>query len=221
MPYHNRARSRRKTTYRRRNVGTRYNFTYGNVVDKVIKDVAKLKGLINTEFKQKDTTATATVDNVADIILLNGLAKGDDFDDRDGRVVRIKSIQVSLLYEINASASLTHVRVMLVLDKQPNEITMVITDLLDSSGLQTFRNLDQRKRFWIIWNQVVTMSITGMQGGTLNFYKKFNLKTIYDDSDAGTIADISTNAIYLVLLSNEPTNLPTIVRSTRIRYIDN
>ncbi len=219
-------RGRSRGGYRRANYMNKGNFrqtqfTYGQVVDKLTGDVSKLMGLINTEFKQKDLTATQTINNVAKITLLNGLAKGDDFDDKDGRVVRIKSIQVSLIYEMSTVASFTQMRIMVVLDKQPNETTMVINDLLDSSALQSFRNLDGRKRFVILRNEVVSMSITGTQGGVFEFYKKFNLKTIYDDSDVGDIADITTNAIYLVLLSNEPTNLPTVIRSTRVRYIDN
>jgi len=218
----NGGKSWKRNRYMNSNGGYRgSNFSYGQVLDKMTGDVTRLMGLLNTEFKQKDVTASGTVDNVADIILLNGLAKGDDFDTRDGRVVRVKSIQVALLYELSASATFTQLRIMVVLDKQPNEVTMVILDLLDSSALQSFRNLDNRKRFVILRNEVVNMSISGAQGGYWEYYKKFNLKTVYDDSDAGTIVDISTNAIYLVLLSNEPTNLPTVVRSTRVRYIDN
>ncbi len=197
------------------------NFSYGQVLDKMTGDVTRLMGLLNTEFKQKDITASQTINNVAKITLLNGLSKGDDFDDRDGRVVRVKSIQISLIYEMSTVATFTQMRIMVVLDKQPNEMTLVINDLLDSSALQSFRNLDNRKRFVILRNEIVSMSISGAQGGYFEYYKKFNLKTIYDDSDVGDIADISTNAIYLILLSNEPTNLPTVIRSTRVRYIDN
>ncbi len=205
----------------RRNYNNRYNFTYGNVLDKVITDVAKLKGLVNTEFKQSDATVTGVVSSTAGFVLLNGMVKGDDFDTRDGRQIRVKSVQLSIRYVMSSSATFSQMRCIIFIDKQPNEITPVVLDLLDSAAMQAFRNLDQRKRFVILYNNVVSMSINGMRGGMIDYYKRLDMKTVFDDSDAGDITDISTNAIWLMLISTEATNTVTISRSTRIRYIDN
>ncbi len=226
MAYRGRSQYNKRRTSRRKPKpriypNNRYNFTYGNVLDKMVGDVARLKGLINTEFKQADTTATGVVGTTASILLINGLAKGDDFDTRDGRQVRMKSAQIAITYKMSQSATFSQIRCMVVIDKQPNEILLVITDLLDSQAMQTFRNLDQRKRFVILKDEVVSMSIDGEQGGIIKWYKRMDMKSIYDDSDAGDITDISTNALYLILFSTEATNTVTISRSTRVRYIDN
>jgi hypothetical protein len=48
-----------------------------------------------------------------------------------------------------------------------------------------------------------------------------DLKTTYDDSNAGTVADIISNGLFIFQLSNEATNTPTVNHNIRIRFIDN
>ncbi len=218
MPRYKRARGGYRRNIQRRN---RTNFTYGNVVDKVIRDVSVLKGLINTEFKTIDTVNTGTVSTTAGFVLLNGTAPGDDFDTRDGRQIRVKSVQVTITWIQHATAVVTFLRVIIFIDKQPNEVTPVVTQLLDTSSIVSFRNLDQRKRFIILKDKVLTMSDVGTKQGIMKWYKQLDAKTMYDAGTAGTIADITTNALFLMLVSSEASNQPTVTRVTRVRFIDN
>ncbi len=198
------------------------NFSYGNVVDKLTKDVSKMMGLLNTEFKSIDIAASGTVSTTAGFVLLNGTAPGDDFDTRDGRVIRMKSIQITLTYFINSNATLTFIRILVFIDKQPNEATPTITQLLDTSSIVSFRNLDFRKRFIILKDDIVAMTIQGANRlGSWKYYKQIDAKTQYDADTTGTIADITTNAIFLMLVSSEGTNLPNVTRVSRVRFIDN
>ena len=81
--------------YRRRRRYNNYNkkvckpnkFGYFDMYRKVERDVQKLKGLINVEFKSADTVASSTITTTPLVNLLTGLTKGDDFDNRDGRQV--------------------------------------------------------------------------------------------------------------------------------------
>ncbi len=217
----NSRRGRKRRFTPRRSFNNNVNFTYGNVVDKLTKDVTKLMGLLNTEFKAIDTVASGTVSTTAGMVLLSGSAPGDDFDTRDGRQIRIKSVQLTLIYFINGSATLTFIRIIIFLDKQPNETTPTVTELLDVGDIVSHRNLDNRKRFWIIKDEIVTLSITGEQLGSWKFYQLLDIKGIYDAGTAGTIADIITNALFLMLVSSEATNLPNVTRVSRVRFIDN
>ncbi len=198
-------------------------FTYGQVLDKVVGDVSRLKGLINTEFKTVDTSSATAVSASGTVQLLNATIAGDDFDNRDGRVIRCKSIQ----YAINiimepATAVNTTTRVMLVIDKQPNGVLMTVGELLTSGASNLdFRNLDNRKRFIILSDKIVMQSNTANTLDRLELYKQIDMKTIYDDSNAGTIADIESNALFLVMISSEATNTPTLQVETRMRFIDN
>ncbi len=225
MAYRKRKQYNKKYTSRRggrRRYNNNGNFTYGNVLDKVVKDVIRLKGLINTEFKTNDVSSTVAVPETGLVLLLNATIAGDDFDNRDGRQVRWKSIQYAINILQHATATQTITRVMIVIDKQPNATLMTIGELLTSGANNLdFRNLDNRKRFVILSDRVVTQSDTNNLVNRLDFYQKMDMITIYDDSNAGTIADIESNALFLVAVSSEATNSPTLQIETRMRFIDN
>ncbi len=194
---------------------------YGKAGYQLFKDVSRLKGLINTEFKKIDVTAAATVSTTASIILINPSVVGDDFDSRDGRVIRLKSVQLTLTAAIGVTTTFSFVRVMIVIDKQPNEILLVLTDLLDFANITSHRNLDGRKRFVILKDEILELSQVGKRTAIIKWYKDLDMKTIYDDSNAGDITDITSNALYLILSSDEATLVPFVTRTTRVRFIDN
>ncbi len=202
--------------------------TYGSMGQKVFEDtswlvnkVHQLSGLINTEFKKIDVTDAATVSTTASIVVINPSVVGDDFDNRDGRKIRIKSVQLTLTAAIGVTTTFTFVRVLIVIDKQPNEIQLVITDLLDFANITSHRNLDGRKRFAILFDQILELNQEGKRTAVIKWYKKLDMITIYDDSNAGTIVDITSNALYLIISSDETTLVPFITRTTRVRFIDN
>ncbi len=212
--------------YKRRYSGK--NISYGDVFSKVADDASKalaigtkLMGLINTEFKSIDIATTGVISSTPTITLLNGLAVGDDFDERDGRQVRFKSIQISIGSTMHATPLDTEIRIWIVIDKQPNETTMVFADYMDNPNSTSFRNLDQRKRFVTLYDEVQLLSVG--RGTTMlnNWYSKLDMITVYDASVVGDITDITTNALYLILFSNQASNTPSVARTIRVRFIDN
>ncbi len=191
-------------------------------VNYLTKKVSQLSGLLNTEFKKIDNSANGTVSTTAGIVLLNGLAKGDDFDTRDGRQVRMKHLTLDLtFFQSGAAADITFMRIIIFVDKQANEATPVVLDYLQVSNMVSRINLDNRHRFYTLFDRVVTMSNTGQKLGQLHFKHSMSTLVTFDDGNAGTIADITTNAIYLLLVSTEGTNLPNATWFTRIRFLDN
>lgn len=187
------------------------------------KDVKMLKNLINVEFKKHDVYNSVNSNNTGNLILLNGLSNGDDYNDRDGRSVRFKSIQVQTRTLLNPSSTNTVFRMILFLDKQANAGSPAVTELLDvSTAARTdaFRNLDYRKRYVILKDKRFTIN-SDYPEKIVDFYKKLDMKTIYDDSSTSTINDITTNSLYLYLVSDEVTNTPATLYNVRLRFIDN
>lgn len=219
MPYR---RPYRRRTTRRKKPPSRWK-TYGRAGRQLAKDVMMLKGLINTEFKSADPyNGTIINPGVSPVItLLNGLTQGDDISNREGRQIRLKSVDISQAYSMNGAAFGTIIRMMLVLDKQPNGAVFNSADLLQNTDTVAFRQLDNRRRFLILEDRKYTISSTGPIIGYDRVYKEIDIKTTYDDSNAGTIADIETNALYLLFISNEATNVPQVRVSARIRWLDN
>ncbi len=214
-------RNRNRGGYRR-NVGTSYNFTYGNVMDKVIGDIGKLKGLINTEFKAKNVINDILPTTTMNITLLNGLTKGDNLDNRDGRIVRIKSVWIKQYFTINPTATDTFIRIMVIIDKQPNSTLLTIGEILESTRIESMTSLNSRKRLIFLMDKVITLTQGSGTAYYDSYYRKLDMHTVYDASNLGDISDISTNALYLCTLTNEVmANAPFVGRLSRIRFIDN
>ncbi len=182
--------------------------------------VSKLeKSAKEVEYKLGDLTTLAAVTSTATFTLLNGIGTGDFINQREGRVVHLKSIQLAYVWSQHASATQTSLRVIIVQDRQPNELIFPILDYLVTANVTSFRQLDNRSRFITHYNAVHTMSDTGEKNGYASMYKRFNIKTQYDNTGA-LVVDITTNALYMIMISSEPTNAPSILQNTRLRYTD-
>lgn len=198
-----------------------YMYKKPSVGRQLYKDVSYLKSLVNVEFKSSDITLSESVDTSGFLQLLNGLTRGDTISTRDGRMVNNKSIQISWSAAMHGSATDTIVRCIVFLDKQANGAVATAAELLQDVNIRGLRNLDNRRRFWIISDQIMNLDSQAHSRGIRKFYKQLNVKTIYDDSNNGTIADIETNALYCFWISNEATNTPTVAAEARLRFIDN
>lgn len=197
---------------------------YSRFGRQLVKDVAILKGLLNTEFKYSEGRYSNTIDSttVTQAQGLAGLTKGDGASNRDGNQVRIKSIQLKIAGEINASATSTRLRCILVIDKQANGVAPTLANILslNTAYIDSFRDLDFRKRFVILRDFTMLLDSNNEQA-QMDVYKKVDIKVVYDASNNGDITDISTNSIFMFFVSDEAVNLPTVTSSYRIRYIDN
>lgn len=204
-------------------VGRRRYKSYSRGARQLARDVSALKGMVNVEYKVKDLVATATPSTAGSLSLLNGLTKGDDYNNRDGRQVRWKSIQMYLRSTIHASATNTSIRAIIFIDKQASETAPTVASLLDittASAVDAFRNLSNRKRYVILCDRRITLN-TDFPEKTTRYYKRIDMKQIFDDTDGGTISDITTNSLYVLFVSDEATNTPNVVHNFRLRFIDN
>lgn len=199
---------------------------YGRGLGQLANDVSMLKGLVNTEFKYLDTSAAPTTNNTGTFVLLNGLQKGDDVNNRDGRSIRIKSLEHRLFLQHNSSSTDSMVRVILFIDKQPNGAAPSSGSVLISGNTITSpRNLEWRKRFVILSDKTYVLSTDGGKYyvAPKAKYLDLDMHTAYSTTDAGTVTDILSNALYMYVLgaTQDLTNYPTISYYNRIRFVDN
>lgn len=216
--------AKKKSAYRKaKRRGARRGKIYGAAGAQLWKDVKMLKSLINVEFKVRDTVNTISAPLAGTLVLLNGLQKGDDYNNRDGRQVRWKSLQMYLRSSLNVSATQSTMRVILFIDKQSSETAPTAASLLDTTTagvVDAFRNLSNRKRYVVLYDKRVQLN-TDFPEKVTKWYKKLDMKTVFDDSDAGTVADITTNSVYALFCSDEATNTPGVIYNFRMRFIDN
>lgn len=184
---------------------------------------------VQGELKSVDTTlstASTRPDTTGDVILLNGIARGDDINERVGRRVTIRSLEAHLYDTVTKDTGVDQVhRVLIVYDMQSNGTAPVVTDVLVSASTTSLKNLDNRNRFRILYDQAWTLNASGESDSQKHItkYMRVNLPVQFNSGDAGTIADIQTGSIYFICLGSEVrgNTAGSINGRVRVRYSDN
>lgn len=190
------------------------------------------RGPIHAEFKSIDNDINNAVNSNGSVGLLNGCSRGSDINNRIGRTIIVKSIQISISSFATQATGLTQEhRFLLVYDKQPNGVLPGVQDMVDAITPWAMRNLDNRNRFIILMDTMHALA-SDLAAGTngegnpkikaIKYYRRHNLKVQYNDGDDATIASINTGAIYLVSIGSRILGVTAgaVLGSTRVRFID-
>lgn len=183
------------------------------------------------ERKLVDTVVTGSVmDVVGNVTLINGVATGTDFTNRIGRKINVKSILVRALARPQDGVTVARfVRMMVVLDTQPNSALAGITDILTTSTALSPLNLNNRDRFRVLidkqqWHgggdTTAGQAFSDHNSGIFHKYKRCNFDTIFDGTDA-TIASIQSGALLFVTIGSAAAgDSSTLDFYTRVRFVD-
>lgn len=231
MPsYYRRRRRRRYIPRRRRRSNTtpwyaKWMMKSGNIQDvaySALKGVYYLKSLINVEMKKFDIdSSTSTSGNV---ILFNEIGQGDTDQTRSGNSILMRSLSLRGYIKSNASATSTRVRLVIFIDKQQiSDTAPAQGDILDGDQNSITANLNNNTvgRFSILANKVYTINqfISGV-AVTVPFKFFFRLQK-HARYNGTTGADIQKNGVYMLVVHDEATNVPTIGYTSRLTYTDN
>lgn len=164
---------------------------------------------------------------------------------RVGRKCTIKSIQLRGMVYIEAALNITTVTAVnaqwglwfLIWDMQPNGAVPAIADIFNVPGSNlSMINLNNRDRFKILKRDMITMdpfvnnaaatlSVAGFNNTTqyIDCYLRVNLETIFNSTNGGTIADISSGALHFVHFGSLPSGANAdmaIQWTSRVRFDD-
>lgn len=188
----------------------------------VYRDLRYLKSVINVEKKYSDINATITPSTTPNIILLNGLQIGDTSTTREGQTIKMWSVQWKIVGTINTAATTTNVRVIVFRDRQPNGAAPTAANLLQNgTGINSPLNISFGRRFLVYYDRQKTLSVNGTEGMKMWGFKRLKFHTQYNTGNVGDITDISTNSLYVLIMSDQATNTPSVAYYFRIRWIDN
>jgi len=171
--------------------------------------------------------------NTGVITLINGVAQGDDFNQREGRQITVKSVQVRGFFDRIAltDQQAAHCRLLVLMDQQANGAAPTMADILEQATEPlSFMNLNNRERFKVLAD---VQTILGLQDATngwstttqgdnayFDIWKPVSFNTTFGGTGA-TAASIQKNAIYVVVMSDDVVN--TISRcnwTARVRFTD-
>lgn len=179
------------------------------------------------EFKYKDTSFVVLPTTTGGYYLVNSVDRGTDNTERIGRQITMKSLYVKGIMKYQASFPTAvvdqMVRLLIVIDKEPNGAVYTLDEVLTSIGVNTFRNLDNKSRFVILYDRKFNINTASEPGSFKQFkyFRRFNLPITYTGT-GGSIADINKNSIYIWGCGTTATGSTTISVEgvARIRYTD-
>jgi len=162
-------------------------------------------------------TAAGTITNISDI------TRGDDVTQRIGNQVTLKEIQFRVGMYINANATQTALRIMVIQDTFGTNAPSV-SDVLETAFLGSYYSeiaptyWDYRKRFRILKDDVTYLCKASSASGVA---KQFTVKLGFNSQHIGSSTTFK-NQVYLLLVSNESNalNLPVINIHSRLLFTD-
>ena len=222
MPYNRRYfKKRAKQLYKSRYAIAKETANYA----KIARNVAYLMSVVNVETKVHDRDVgdvqpDNTTGNVRNLCLI---PEGSDYNERTGRSIKLKSIAIKAQLKVNATAELNTIRVMVVRTLLNSSSAPTVSDVLQSVDINSFRNRENNQRsFNVLYDRNITLSLDNdNEYKQFSFYKKLD-SHMYFSGTAATEASSGKGAIYLMLLSDQSVNTPTMANChTRITYVDN
>nr|UOF81906.1 capsid protein [Cressdnaviricota sp.]UOF82584.1 capsid protein [Cressdnaviricota sp.] len=197
----------------------KYSFVPMDVAMSALKGVRYLKTLVNSEMYKYDKTSNILPDSTGATIALSDIAQGDGDNQRTGLSIFSNSLYFRLKGTIHVSATATQIRILLVRDNQQiGDTSPSISDVLEGIGMETPLNNTTVGRFTILRDWVINLNSQGTQ----NFFRQAYIpcyKHIRYNGTAST--DVQKNGLYLLHMSNEVTNTPSLYYYSRLNYRDN
>lgn len=200
-----------------------------------------MKGAARAVAKAKETgyvdiaAAAYALDTTGSVTLLNTVAQGTTVNQRVGKKILLKSLQVRGYSAANSTATFNDVAWMIVYDKRPTGALPAITDILVSASAQSLNNDNNSGRFAILKrvDQVLlgNFSLTGAVANALTdisavsedcFLDLHSKETVYKAAATGAIADIEQGALYLVTVGSNAagTTAAAATLAFRLRFWD-
>lgn len=173
------------------------------------------------KYVDSQTAGGVEFSTTGSVLLLNGIAQGDDATNRIGRRAHFTSIQLKGYMQVGATPTNGICRTILVYDNQSDSAAPTIANILTAVGPNGLRNMDYRERFIILMDEQWELNLTDYPIRFIEFYRKLGLKTSYNGTGA-SVASIATGGIFLITCGTTPTGAtsPTGTYGIRLRYND-
>lgn len=201
----------RRRAYRKRGGG------FWNIAKKAAQGVVRY--YLNPEYKFLDSSPTVAPANGGIMTNLSAIALGDNDTDRNGSSIKVTSHLLRGTLTKAASATATKVRVIIFSDTSSNGALPVVADVLQTSNQDSPLNKVNGSRFTVLFDKsYVLTNDTPMR--QFKHFKKMQHHIHYLNGTSATSA-MGQGPIYMLTISNEPTNAPTVSVNSRMRFLDN
>jgi len=227
---------RKYRKYRKYTKKTKRSTGWGSTVAKAGKYVntavaayqlaSKVARMVNVEYKFHDDNRIVAVDNGGIIYNLTDIPTGQTTNDRIGASIKPMRISGRTFVTQNGSAQKTIIRFILFRGKSERRLSFSVDDnslgmaVLDANAQLVIapKLFDNKYDTKFLYDKIYHMSNNGNSSIVLNWDFKLFGHVQYVQGGAN---DIEDGGLYLLIVSNEGTNTPTVNTSFRISYTDN
>lgn len=195
---------------------------WGSAGVQALKGLNELRMMLNVEYKVFDTPFSFPVPSTGTVICLTSVIEGSDYDQRNGRSILAKSIYGRMNTTINTSATASTLRIITFIDTMNQGAIPAVTELLATASYLAPLQLanESGTRFKVLRDKTHTVSNQGTQTVSKTIYHKLHQHCKYQGV-GGTAGDLLEGNLFLLAISNEPTNLPVFDSRWRFRFLDN
>lgn len=200
------------------------NMRVGDVARSAWNGVKYLRGLVNSEMYKKDNYATAAAIPIGtappNAYIFTNIDQGDGDGGRSGNSILAKRLSVRGTITMNALATTTFVRCIIVRDLQntTDSYGALSNIIQDPSNMGSLLNNQTVGRYTVLYDRTYSMNSGGKTSILLNVNLAFDYHVRWNGSAA---TDIQKGGLYMYLWSNESTNTPTYTAHHRLSYHDN
>lgn len=214
---------RRRTRFRRRaRRAPWYKRKYNamQMASKALSATRYIRGLVNSEMLHSSISGGQTFPVAGTILSLTNIGQGDTDSQRTGNSIFLRSLYLNLNVQTNLSnLNNQFLRLILFMDTQQiSDTSPNVTDVLAGTFPNSPLNQANAGRFKIMKNWEFSLTNGVNPTRVINKYMKLWHHVRYN-STAST--DIQKGGIYLLCLSDQPTNPPSMGYQIKLGYHDN
>lgn len=190
--------------------------------NKALNLASKVYRFVNTEIKFHDVTTTATaIPNTGTINGLSAVAQGDGQSTRDGDSLKPLHLTIRGSVTNNTTNNRTTLaRIIVFRGKQENGVGFSATDILETSTVYSPKNYTDRFRTKILMDKVIPVPPNNNNSYSPKLWN-FSTKIIGHVNYSAASTSIEDGGIYILYLSDQATNPPTMDYYARLTYVDN
>lgn len=156
--------------------------------------------------------------------LLNGLQYGTAANQHVGRKVMLRSILIRMTSNLGPTSTQgANTRVLVIYDRQTNGAAPAALDITTANDFWSVMNLNNSDRFVVIFDKILpAISQNGNWSVAKKVYKKLSLDMIFNAGSTGTVTDIQTGSLYLLVGINGTMGVANggFTFTSRIRFVD-
>lgn len=168
---------------------------------------------------------TVLIHQTGAAVLLNSITRGDDYNQRNGRRLNMRSIHLKGIVTANSAGEDQFARVLLVQVLKPDMSAPSLTQIFNAATVTSMRKIDNISNYKVLMDKTLTINKPDEPGSQklIKFYKKCFIPVEYNAAATGAVTDIDTNALFIMTVGTRPndTTACTFSGTCRIHFSDN